>query len=575
MATADRSDLTATAGPGLGKAPTGVAGLDLLTGGGLPQGRTTLVCGGPGCGKTLLGVQFLVRGILDHGEPGVLIAFEESAQELADNVRSLGWDLDALQAQERLVIDHVRIAEADIVETGAWDLDGLFLRIGAAIDAVGAQRVVLDTIESLFGPLANETLLRAELRRLFRWLNEREVTTILTGERGEGTLTRHGLEEYVSDCVILLDHRVHDEISTRRLRIVKYRGSAHGANEYPFLINEDGFSVLPLSAINLSHMASRERLSFGVPGLDALFEGGGPYRASSILVSGSPGAGKSTLAARFLEAGCERGERAVLFAFEESPDQIVRNMSGVGIDLARWQESGRLAIVARRPTEYGLEQHLVRIMRVIDDHAPVNVAIDPLSSFVGDPAEVRAVLARMIDVCKTRGITAMLNVLAHGGFDDPTQTGISSLIDTWIDVRNLEHNGERNRAINVLKCRGVRHSNQVREFVLGSEGLALRDVYAEAGAVLMGASRVAREAEIRREASARETWLEATRRRRDARRRVLDAQIATLEAERDAEELELTREIQSGEARARQIVLDRARAEVWRTLGPAPEEEPP
>ena len=328
------------------KVPTGIAGLDEMTDGGLPRSRTTLLFGGPGCGKTLMGVQFLVRGALDFAEPCFLIAFEESPLELAQNVSSLGWDLADLQARELLAIDHIRIADDEVLETGDWDLEGLFIRLGLAIDSVDAKRVVIDTVESLFGPLGNEVLLRAELRRLFRWLNDRGVTAIVTGERGEGMLTRHGLEEYVSDCVILLDHRVQDQISTRRLRVVKYRGSHHGPDEYPFLINRKGFSVLPVSSMGLAHGASSERVSSGIGEVYRMLAGSGYYRGSSVLISGTPGSGKTTLAARFLEAGCERGERGLLFAYEESPAQIARNMRSVGIDLQHWLEEGTLQIVS-------------------------------------------------------------------------------------------------------------------------------------------------------------------------------------------------------------------------------------
>jgi len=542
---------------GLLKAPTGIAGLDEVTDGGLPRSRTTLVCGGPGCGKTLMGVQFLVRGALDFGESGVIVAFEESAVELAQNVASLGWDLADLQAQELLAIDHVRIGDGEIFETGAWDLEGLFIRLGAAIDSVGAKRVVLDTVEALFGALENEALLRAELRRLFRWLNDRGVTAVVTGERGDGTLTRHGLEEYVSDCVILLDHRIHDQISTRRLRIVKYRGSHHGPDEYPFLIDLRGFSVLPASSMGLAHAAGRDRVSSGIGELDRMLDGGGYYRGSSVLISGTPGSGKTTLGARFLEAGCERGERGLLFAFEESPAQIVRNMRSVRIDLQRWLESEALRIVAVRPAARGLEAHLARSYLAIEAFAPDNVVIDPLTGLGGEEYEIKAMLSRLIDHLKTRGITSVMTTLVAGGFDERSSLGVSSVIDSWLELSNVEIEGERNRGINILKSRGMPHSNQLREFLITSEGVDIRDVYFSEGAVVMGSARAAREAHDRAAATAREEELEAKRRRLCYRRSALDAQIAALQAQREAEAQELSAEIDFDEGVERQMEHDR------------------
>ncbi len=542
---------------GLAKARTGIAGLDEVTDGGLPRARTTLLCGGPGCGKTLMSLQFLVRGALDDGEPGVFIAFEESPGELAANVVSLGWDLDDLQERGLLAIDHVRIAARDIQETGDWDLDALLIRLGVAIDSVGAKRVVLDTVETLFGALGNEAILRRELRRLFRWLNDRGVTAIVTGERGERTLTRHGLEEYVSDCVITLDHRVHDQISTRRLRVVKYRGSHHGPDEYPFLIDRDGFSVLPVSSMGLDHSASHERVSTGVPQLDAMLDGGGWYCGSSVLLSGTPGSGKTTLGARFLEAGCERGERGLLFAFEESPAQIVRNMGSVGIDLQRQIDRGLLRVVAARPAAYGLETHLARVGRAVDQFAPANVVIDPLSSWGGEAYELTSVLSRLIDEFKGRGITAVMTSLIRGSFEERAGLGVSSVIDTWIDLSNLELDGERNRAINVLKSRGMGQSNQMREFVITSDGIAIRDVYAGERGVLMGSARRSQEARDRADATMGTVRLQSQRLRLEQHRSALEAQIAALRAQLEAETLELSSEIEAGERRELQLAQDR------------------
>ena len=541
---------------GLSKAPTGIPGLDEVTDGGLPRGRTTLLCGGPGCGKTLMALQFLVRGAVDGGEPGVFVAFEESPAELAQNVASLGWDLKDLQARGLLAIDHIRISEGEIVETGAWDLEGLFIRLGAAIESVGASRVVLDTVEALFGPLGDELTLRSELRRLFRWLNDRGVTAIVTGERGEGTLTRHGLEEYVSDCVVLLDHRVHDQISTRRLRVVKYRGSHHGPDEYPFLIDRKGFSVLPVSAMGLDHDASSDRVSTGVGELDRMLDGG-VYRGSSVLLSGTPGSGKTTLGARFLEAGCERGERGMLFAFEESPAQIARNMRSVGIDVRRWVDAEMLRIVSARPAAYGLETHLARLYRAVEEFEPANVVIDPLSALNGEEFELKAMLSRLIDHIKARQITAVMTTLIRGEFDDRAGLGISSVIDTWVDVGNLEIDGERNRGIDVLKSRGMAHSSQVREFQITSQGLYIRDVYAGERGVLMGSARRSQEARDRAQAISRGEELEAKRQQLKSRRSMLEAQIAALHDQLKAETQMLSSEIDAGERLERQLEQDR------------------
>ena len=389
----------------LAKAPTGIGGLDEITGGGLPAGRPTLICGSAGCGKTMLAAEFLVRGAVQFKEPGVFMMFEETADELTENMRSLGFDLEKLQKQKKLALDFVRVERSEIEETGEYDLEGLFIRLGHAIDSIGAKRVVLDTVEALFAGVSNHAILRAELRRLFRWLKDKGVTAIITGERGESSFTRYGLEEYVADCVILLDHRIVDQVSTRRLRVVKYRGSAHGTNEYPFLIGSHGISVLPITSLTLSHSASRERVSTGVAGLDAMLGGLGPYRGSSVLVSGAPGTGKSSVAATFVDAACRRGERAVLFAYEESESQLLRNMKSIGLDLGRWTKAGLLKVESTRPTLHGLEQHLVHVYDLVNDFKPDVVAVDPISNLTsaGDDPGLKLTLMRLIDFLKTRG----------------------------------------------------------------------------------------------------------------------------------------------------------------------------
>lgn len=472
-------------GKSVEKVPSGIRGLDEIMGGGLPRGRPTLVTGGAGAGKTLFAMEFLVRGAMEYDEPGVFMAFEETAEDLAKNVASLGFDLEDLDRRNKLRVDYVYIERSEIQETGEYDLEGLFIRLGAAIDAIGAKRVALDTIEALFSGFQNEGILRAEMRRLFRWLKKRGITAVVTAERGKGTFTRYGLEEYVADCVILLDHRVRNEISTRRLRVVKYRGSTHGTNEYPFLIDDKGFSVLPITSLGLQHMVSRERVSTGIPQLDTMFGGKGFYRGSSILISGTAGTGKSSFAASFASAACRRGEKCLYIAMEESSDQIVRNMSSIGLDLGHWMKKGLLRIHASRPTLYGLEMHLLTIHRLVEELKPRIVVMDPVTNLVLSAAtgEVRSMLIRLLDFLKTRQVTAMFTSLTHGSKELAISgTEVSSLIDTWILLIDHESNGERNRLLYVLKSRGMAHSNQVREYRLTNHGVEFADAPASGNA---------------------------------------------------------------------------------------------
>ena len=532
--------------PPLPKAPSGIEGLDDITGGGLPRGRPTLVCGSAGAGKTLLAMEFLVRGATQYDEPGVFMAFEETKDELAMNVRSLGFDLEALGRSKRVAIDFVRVERDEIEETGAYDLEGLFVRLNYAIDTIGAKRVVLDTLEALFAGLSNTAILRAELRRLFRWLKQKGVTAVITAERGEGALTRHGLEEYVSDCVILLDHRVNEQVSTRRMRIVKYRGSVHGTNEYPFLIDADGISVLPITSARLEHTASDERVSSGVPRLDVMLGGKGYYRGSSVLVSGTAGTGKTSLAASFASAACQRGERCLYFAFEESPGQLIRNMRSIGIDLEKWVEKGLLRFHAIRSQQDGLEMHLARFHKLLREFEPDVVVFDPIGSFIqaGTRRDATAMVTRLIDMLKVRGTTAFMTNLTSGGESlESTEIDISSLIDTWILLRDVELGGERNRALNVLKSRGMAHSNQVREFVLSDRGIELSDVYIGASGVLTGSMRQAQEARERAETLARHQEIEALQRSLARKREALQDKIAALHRELRIEEDETERVI--------------------------------
>ena len=529
---------TAAAGSVLPKSPTGIQGLDQITAGGLPTGRPTLVCGSAGAGKTMLAIEFLVRGATEFGEPGVFMMFEENAAELTANVRSLGFDLDTLVAENKLRLDHVHIERSEIEETGDYDLEGLFIRIGYAIDSIGAKRVVLDTLEALFSGLPNHAILRAELRRLFRWLKERGVTAIVTGERGEHSLTRYGLEEYVADCVIVLDHRVVGQVSTRRLRVMKYRGSAHGTNEYPFLIGTSGISVLPITSISLDHEASNERVSTGIARLDEMFEKKGYYRGSSVLVTGAAGTGKTSLCAAFVDAACQRGERALWFVFEESASQLVRNMRSIGIDLQRWIDDDLLQIYASRPTVHGMEQHLLGMHDAILREQPDVVAVDPISNlaFEANTADVKPVLMRLVDFLKQQQITGLFTSLTQGGTAaiEDTQLGVSSLMDTWLLLRNLEYNGERNRTLYVLKSRGMSHSNQVREFVMRDTGLDLIEAYAGNDRVLTGTSRLVQEAQERVATQQRRLEHERRLRALTVKRKALEAQIAALQLEAEA-----------------------------------------
>jgi len=521
----------------LEKCPTGIRGMDDILDGGLPRGRPTLIAGGAGSGKTMIAMEFLVRGATQYDEPGVFVSFEERTEDLVKNFASLGWDLKDLEDRKKLALDYVHIERSEIEETGEYDLEGLFIRLGYAIDSIGAKRVVLDTIESLFGALSNEGILRAEIRRLFRWLKEKGVTAVITGERGgEGTLTRRGLEEYISDCVITLDHRVTGQVATRRLRVVKYRGSTHGTNEYPFLMDEHGISVLPITSLRLEHGVSDERISSGVPRLDAMLEGGF-FRGSSILISGTAGTGKTSLSASFAGATCERGERCLYLAFEEAPKQIVRNMRSIGIDLEPWVDKGLLKIHASRSTLYGLEMHLVTIYKLIREFKPSVVIVDPVSNMVnvGSEEEVKSMLTRLIDMLKTEQITAMLTYLSGGGGSlEATEMGISSLIDTWILLRDIELGGERNRGIYVLKSRGMAHSNQIREFRLTDKGIDLIDVYTGPAGVLTGTARTAQEAKERTEEALRKEEIERRKRDLERQSKVIEAQIEALRADLEA-----------------------------------------
>ena len=517
----------------LAKVRTGIAGFDDITGGGLPRGRPTLIAGGPGCGKTLFSMEFLVKGATEFAEPGLFVSFEENQQELAQNVASLGFDLEHLVERRLLSIDLVRAEAREIEETGDYDLEGLFVRLGHAIDQIKAKRIVLDTIESLFAALPNEMVLRSELRRLFRWLKDRGITAVITAERGAGTLTRNGLEEYVSDCVILLDHRVIDQVSTRRMRVVKYRGSVHETNEFPFLIDENGFSVLPITSFALTHKASTERMSTGMARLDEMLDGKGLYRGSSILVSGTPGSGKSSIISHVVDAACARGERCLFFPFEESQMQIVRNMRSLGLDFDRWVSRGLLHFYPARQHQYGLETHLAMLHKKVVKFNPRVVAIDPVSNLteIGSTMEAKAMLTRMVDFLKGRGITALFTSLTSDAQNpEMTEVSISSLMDTWLLVRNLESNGERNRGLYILKSRGMPHSNQIREFILSHQGIQLLDAYTGTAGVVMGTARLVQEERDKAEELKLRNQIDQKQRELASKRKAMDMEIEELQA---------------------------------------------
>lgn len=544
----------------LKKERTGIPGFDEITRGGLPAGRPTLVCGSAGAGKTLFAMEFLVRGATFFDEPGVFISFEETDEELATNVASLGFDLKQLIADKKLVLDYVFIERSEIEETGEYDLEGLFLRLSHAIDSIGAKRIVLDTLEALFSALPNEAIIRAELRRLFRWLKEKGVTAVITCERGEGRLTRYGLEEYVADCVILLDHRVQNQISTRRMRIIKYRGTSHGTNEYPFMIDEKGFSVLPITSLGLFHKASTEYVSSGIPRLDTMLNGKGFYRGASILISGTAGTGKSTLGAHFIEAAGTRGEKALFFAFEESQDQIIRNMRSLGIDLEKFVKKGLLKFHNARPSTWGLEVHLAMIHKAISEFEPAVVVVDPITNFlaIGEQVETKSMLTRLIDFLKVQQITGMFTSLTSAGNNlEDSVVDVSSLMDAWLLVKNIESNGERNRGLYILKARGIAHSNQVREFLLTDHGIELVDAYIGTEGVLMGS---ARSSQIARERAAEvDRRLSIERKQRELQRKqdLYEAQLIALKGQYETERDAILRELDEEEKRQKVIADQR------------------
>lgn len=515
----------------LDKCLSGIQGLDEITGGGLPKGRPTLICGSAGCGKTMFAMQFLIQGA-ENNEPGLFVSFEETPEELEKNFASLGFDLKTLQEESKLSLEFIHLERAEIEETGEFDLEGLFIRLAYAIEQIGAKRIVLDTVEALFSGLPNEFILRAELRRLFAWMKSQELTAVVTGEKGEKTLTRYGLEEYVADCVILLNNTVDNKITTRNLRIIKYRGSAHGSNEYPFLMNEKGISVLPVTSLLLDHDITEDRVSTGIERLDTMLGGDGFFKGSSILITGSAGTGKSSLVAKFADNICKNGNKCLIFAFEESPKQIIRNMRSIGIDLEPWIEKGLLKFQATRPTLYGLETHLVTIHESVAEFKPEVVIFDPVSNLisVGNIDEVKSMLMRLIDYLKSKQITSLSTYLTLMG-EMETDIGVSSLMDTWIDLKTIKQNGERNRTLDIVKTRGMPHSNQVREFKLTSNGIKLIDVYLGPSGMLTGSARISQIAKEKDEKLSRDQEILRLEREFEYKREGINSQIKVLEAD--------------------------------------------
>ncbi len=557
---------TYLSGATLIKSPTGIQGLDEITGGGLPKGRPTLIAGDAGCGKTVFTMEFLVNGARNFNEPGVFVSFEEPVEDLVKNFASFGYDLNGLLESKKMIIDYIHIERSEIEVSGEYDLEGLFVRLGHMVDSIGAKRIALDTIESLFGALPNEGILRAEIRRLFRWLKSKGLTAIITGEKGAGLMTRHGLEEYVSDCVIFLEHLLFEQVATRRLRIVKYRGSNHGTNEYPFLIDKTGISVLPVTSLELVHKATSERISTGIPRLDTMFEGKGYYRGSSILVSGTAGTGKSSIAAKFGEAACQRGERCLYLAFEESESQIIRNMRSIGINLEPWVKKGLLKFQASRPTFCGLEMHLVKIHNLVSSFNPSVVIFDPITNMmsIGTENTVKSMLTRLLDYLKMKKlVTTLFTNLSHHEDLEKTTMAISSLMDTWILLRDIEISGEHNRGLYVLKARGIGHSNQIREFLLTKNGINVRDVYLGQGKLLTGSARLVQEVADKAEALIRRQETERKQRELERKREAIESQINLLRSQYKSEEEELRISIR--QAKLNEDAISRATREITKS----------
>jgi circadian clock protein KaiC len=529
------------------KCPTGISGLDSITGGGLPEGRPTLICGTAGSGKTMLATEFLVRGVLEFGEPGVLVAFEERASDLTANMASIGWDLTALQKEGKLAIESFGTRDTGLDEN-PLDLSHLFARLELAIDEVGAKRVVLDSLEVPLAGLKDQATIRSELHRLSSWIKEKGVTAVITGERGTEALTKNGIEEYVSDCVILLDNRVIEEISTRRLRIVKYRGSRHELNEFPFLISDDGVKALPMSNLGLNYQVNTERFLTGIDELDSML-GDGIYQGNNILINGTAGTGKTTIGATMSEASCKRGERVLMLLFEESPDQLIRNMKSIGVDLGKWREKGVLRMDANRPSSRTPEHHLMSCLKAVLEFKPDLVVVDPISSMIesGTHGQSWAFMMRLVDLLKTHMVTSVFLDLSDEDSETKTQAGVSSLMDTWIRLRAVERYGGRDPVLSLIKSRGTAHSRQDREFYFTPEGLKFIPPYIGPGGVVTGSARAAQEVLDKAERVKRTHELEGSRLALKMAKTQHEAQMNALKAEFEAKKIKLEREIRDME----------------------------
>ncbi len=462
----------------LKKSKTGIKGLDTITNGGLPKGRPCLVCGKAGTGKTILGIEYIVNGIRKFSEPGVIISFEERTADLMENVASLGIHLQKHVDEKMLAIDYVYIERSEIEEAGSFNLDGLFIRIAEAVRITGAKRILIDTLESLFSGFTNEQLLRAEIRRLFKWLKEKGLTAVITAEAGENTLTRYGLEEYLADFVLLLDSRMQNNVCTRRLRVVKYRGSKHGSNEFPFLISDTGFSILPITDISLDYEVSLERFLTGINKIDNMLGGKGIYRGSALLISGTPGCGKTSLAAAILDAACKRGEKVMYISFEESKKHMLRNLASIGIDIKKWIENNLFHFENFRVVSYGVETHLIKMIENLEVENPSLVVIDPLSSLTKETLtlESRSLVLRVLHYIQSKGITCIFTEIAHDDFNEKSDMEVSSLMDSWISLRHKEIDGRRKKTLSIMKARGLMHSDQIYELLISEKGIDLQEL---------------------------------------------------------------------------------------------------
>ena len=460
----------------LPKSLTGIQGLDDITYGGIPQNRPTLLVGSIGTGKTIFAMEYIINGITMFNEPGVFMTFEEQTDELQINVTSMGYNLSKLIADNKIYLEHLHIDHREIQATGKYDIEGLFIRIEMAIEKVKAKRIVLDALDTLFIGLDSQ-ILRSEIKRLFFWLKEKKVTAIITSEVGDIFLTRLGFEEVVADCVIELNNRLNNQISTRRLRIVKYRGSYHSTNEYPFMIDHKGITIFPIISEAPQIIVSNERISSGIKQIDEMLDGRGFYVGSSILVSGSAGTGKSSIAASFIKDVCEKKGTALYCAFEEAPNQIKRNMASIGIFLEPYEKSGNLHFYYSRPTLQTLELHFIAIKKLIKQINPSVVILDPITNLMIENinSDIRTMLTRFVDYLKMEQITVLLTATLTVSSLELIQSneGISSMVDTCIMIQEKNIIDSRRRTLYIMKSRGICNSKKEVEFIITSEGISI------------------------------------------------------------------------------------------------------